>query len=139
MTSPWLPNFQLPTLPRDQKLTYIEEQKRKFTEYIRFLDVQAEQHKEEQNTGRPASSRTSISGPPSKAAAIQRGSISGNSAQLPPNYTDEGFEAVTSDDISGVLATGIKIAERTAAQPRGWFGWRSVSAPVPKPTTPQHD
>jgi hypothetical protein len=127
MTSSWLPTFQLPNLPREQKLTYIEEQKKKLTEYIKFLDAQAAQHQVERPASRYLTSHTLTPVPGSPVAPR---SLPGS-----PNVAaEEGFEAVTPDDFSGVLATGVKIAEQ--ATQRGWFGWRSVSAPVPKP--PSH-
>jgi hypothetical protein len=43
-----LSNFRLPNLPREEKLSYIEAQKRKLVEYIAFLDDQAAtQHNED--------------------------------------------------------------------------------------------
>ena len=133
MTSSWLPTFQLPTnLPREQKLSYIEQQKRKLTEYIAFLDAQAAEHEEDSHRPSNRSYPSALGGGFPSSSARR---ASPPESPLPPNFAEEGFEAVTPDDLSEVLATGVKVLERPVQ--RGWFAWRSVSAPVPKPPTPQ--
>ena len=129
-------------------MTYIEAQKRKLVEYIRFLDDQAAAHTEDTGGGGSSSSSTtrpamgsylsSLGGgfPPSPARPREVSSASTPALvpenPLPRNFSDEGFEAVQPEDIPSVVASGVRAAEE--ATRRGWFGWgagtRSVSAPV---------
>jgi hypothetical protein len=98
-------SFTLPNLPREEKLSYIEAQKRKLVEYIKFLDDAAAQSQEATLT---------------VAADPRR--WSGASAH------EEGYEAVDHEEVQ--VATGV---DKGSVAQRGWFGWgvRSVSAPLP--------
>lgn len=111
-------SFQLPNLPRDEKLSYIEAQKRKLVEYIKFLDDVAAQH---HNEDLPTTSTASFPSSPL---------VNVSSPRVPPQFTEEGFEAVDKDDIalaSGIAGKGDEILRR------GWFyGWGGST-----PATPQ--
>jgi hypothetical protein len=159
-------SFVLPNLPREEKLSYIEAQKRKLVQYIKFLDDAAAQHHNEDLAPRyptsfdlgtssqqqrgidPESSPPrsfSIPSPPPPAPGAENKRWSGGSLlgqSLAPQFTEEGFEAVNSEDLPA-MATGVKNPDE--ATRRGWFaGWagsgsnRSVSAPQPAqpPQTP---
>jgi hypothetical protein len=119
-------SFQLPNLPRDEKLSYIESQKRKLVDLIKYLDdAAAQQHNEDLG---PASSPRAVTGGfPSPAPQDTRrwSGGSGFAVPLAPQF-EEGFEAVDSADLpsGSVLATGVK--EDEVAR-RGWFGsWGGV-------------
>lgn len=98
-------SFTLPNLPHDEKLSYIEAQKRKLVEYIKFLDDAAAQSQEVVHA---------------VTADLRR--WSGASTH------EEGYEAVDREEVP--VATGV---EKGSVAQRGWFGWgvRSVSAPLP--------
>jgi len=99
-------SFTLPNLPRDEKLSYIEAQKRKLVEYIKFLDdAAAAQFQEVVHT---------VTADPRR--------WSGASTH------EEGYEAVDREEVQ--VATGV---DKGSVGQRGWFGWgvRSVSAPLP--------
>ncbi len=150
-------SFVLPNLPREEKLSYIEAQKRKLVEYIKFLDDAAAQHHNEDLAPRYAASlglgtpskqqrgvdpdsspprSFSIPSPPAAAESKRwsSGSLLGQS--LAPQFSEEGFEAVNPEDLPAI-ASGVKTPDE--ATRRGWFaGWgggnRSVSAPQPAQT-----
>ena len=100
--------FQLPNLPPEQKLSYIEAQKRKLAEYIKLLDEAAAQ---QNNEGLHATSSSPVSPPPPAAAPPsepRRWSLGGGSTSF--QVAEDGFEAVNSDDLptGSVLVTGVK-------------------------------
>lgn len=107
-------SFHLPNLPREEKLSYIEAQKRKLVEYIKFLDdVAAQHHNEDLPTSFPASPIVKVTSP-----------------RVPPQFTEEGYEAVDADDIA--LASGVAAGKVDEVSRRGWFyGWGGT------PATPQ--
>jgi hypothetical protein len=110
-------SFHLPNLPREEKLSYIEAQKRKLVEYIKFLDDVAAQH---HNEDLPAAF------PEAGTSREKRWS-----GEVVPQFTEEeGFEAVDREDVPGSVASGVKGKEDEVTR-RGWFyGWGSA------PTTP---
>ena len=120
-------SFVLPDLPREEKLGYIEAQKRKLVEYIKFLDYAAAQHHNE-DLARP----TTAAGQGSPPRTPRARTVSGGSAVTSPRPADDGFEAVETEDLpsGSVLASGVKGADETAR--RGWFsGWggRALTPP----------
>jgi hypothetical protein len=127
-------SLRLPNLPREEKLSYIETQKRKLVEYIKFLDDAAvQQHNEDLRS--PSTSLQQTATFPPDTRRWSAGSMPGAPTGLSPQFTpDDGFEAVNTEDLpsGSVLATGVKETDEVAQ--RGWFtGWgtgnRSVSAP----------
>jgi len=109
-------SFTLPNLPREEKLSYIEAQKRKLVEYIKFLDDAAQ-------TTEAAPLPTDPK-PTEKPADTRRWSIA--SLTSPPH--EEGYEAVDKEDVPTGIATGV--GKPGEVVQRGWFSWgRSVSDP----------
>jgi len=103
-------------------LSYIESQKRKLVDLIKYLDdAAAQQHNDDLR--RPPSSPAAPTGLPSPAPRDTRRWSGGSmSAPLAPQF-EEGFEAVDSTDLpsGSVLATGVNVDEVVK---RGWFsGW----------------
>ena len=153
-------SFVLPNLPREEKLSYIEAQKRKLVEYIKFLDdAAAQQHNEDLTPRYPASLGLGL---PSQARGVVESSPPRNTEfpsltpadkkrlsaasllagqALAPQFSEEGFEAVNPEDLPASLASGVKTPDEVTR--RGWFaGWgagntRSVSAPAQPVQTPQ--
>lgn len=127
-------SFHLPNLPREEKLSYIETQKRKLVEYIKFLDAAAAQHHNEDLRSPSTSPQQATTFPPD-TRRWSGGSMPGAPTGLPQQFTpDDGFEAVNTEDLpsGSVLATGVRETDEVSR--RGWFGgWgtgaRSVSAP----------
>lgn len=147
-------SFVLPNLPREEKLSYIEAQKRKLVEYIKFLDdAAAQQHNDDLipryppslSLGIPSqqrgvdpepSSPRKVSIPSSPPAAenkrLSTGSLLGQ--PLAPQFSDDGFEAVDPEDLPSI-ATGVKTPDEVTR--RGWFaGWGGSNRSVSGPQTP---
>lgn len=124
MSASSLSNFQLPDLPHEHKAAYIESQRHKLLEYIKFLDDAASQHHTDEADPQdpvPESSR--------------RKSVPGgfNSGSAP--LAEDGYEAVSSDDLPSAVASGVKLAEE--ATQRGWFGWGYRTWAGSAPQSPQ--
>jgi hypothetical protein len=115
-------SFVIPELPREEKLGYIEAQKRKLVEYIKFLDHAAAQHHNE-DLVRPSTSEKVPRSPPRTPRG--RGVSAGSAGSVAsPRPADDGFEAVETADLpsGSVIASGVKGGDETAR--RGWFsGW----------------
>jgi hypothetical protein len=132
-------SFQLPNLPREEKLSYIESHKRKLVEYIKYLDdVAAQQHNEDLRPPPSTSSvvRTTVS--PSDTRRRSGVNIPGAATALPTQFTEDGFEAVNPEDFStgSILATGTKTPDDVTR--RGWFSsWGSGARSASDPQTPQ--
>ena len=130
-------SFALPDLPREEKLGYIEAQKRKLVEYIKFLDHAAAQHHNEDLTKRPTSSSASphlgftsplVVGSPPRTPRSRN--FNGGSVASPRVPADDGFEAVDRDDLpsGSVISSGVKTPEETTRR-GGWFsGWGYAAA-----------
>jgi hypothetical protein len=119
-------SFVLPELPREEKLGYIEAQKRKLVEYIKFLDHAAAQHHNE-DLARPSTSEKVPRSPPRtpRAREVSAGSVAS------PRPADDGFEAVERADLpsGSVIASGVKGGDETVR--RGWFSGWGGAAPSP--------
>jgi hypothetical protein len=138
-----MPNFRVPDLPPEEKLSYIEAQKRKLVEYIKFLDdAAAEHHNEDLRPGSSHSKPTATSPPLQPSSSEPRRWSSGSflGAIAPQLTTEDGYEAVDREDLpaGGVLASGVAGADEVTR--RGWFGsWggsRSASSSQPSPSSP---
>jgi hypothetical protein len=121
-------SFALPNLPREQQLSYIEAQKRKLVEYIKFLDDAAAQHHNE-DLSSPLSYPVS-----SPSQTVHARNVSTTSMPIPfptagsPQLSEEGFESVSAED---AVASGVTVTTPSAER-RGWFGW-GVSTPTTLP------
>jgi hypothetical protein len=103
-------SFHIPNLPPDQKLNYIEDQKRKLAEYIQLLDDAAEKQRNEDL--RPPSSGATL------FPELRRHSTGSLAGSAP--VAEDGFEAVRREDVPSGTASGVNAAEKAAQ--RGWFG-----------------
>ena len=125
-------SFVLPALPREEKLGYIEAQKRKLVEYIKFLDHAAAQHHNEDLTNRPTSASvspylesTSPSGAGSPPRTPRSRNLAGSFVASPRVPPDDEFEAVDRDDLpsGSVIVSGVKTAEETTHRASWFSGW----------------
>lgn len=131
-------SFHLPNLPREEKLSYIEDRKRELENYIKMLDDAATQHKGNLHPhSRPLSGapRSPVATPttPTRPDSRRRsgGSIPGGTKAVSPQFAEEGFEAVNSEDLpsGSVIASGVKGGADEVTR-RGWFSsWGAGSAP----------
>jgi hypothetical protein len=118
-------SFQLPNLPREEKLSYIESQKRKLVEYIKYLDdAAAAQHNEDLR--HPTSSSRGMPSPPPSATQDQRRWSGGSTSAPLAAQFDDGFEAVDRNDLpsGSVIASASGVKGNDDVTRRGWFsGW----------------
>ena len=130
-------NFHLPNLPREEKLSYIETRKRQLVEYIKFLDdAAAQEHNEDlrpHSRPLPAVPRSPVVAPtlPPRPDSRRRsgGSMPGGIAALPPQFSEDGFEAVNPEDLpsGSVIASGVMRSADEFPR-RGWLsGWGAGS------------
>jgi len=125
-------SFVLPHMPREEKLGYIEAQKRKLVEYIKFLDHAAAQHHNEDLTKRPTSSSASpylestsplAAGSPPRTPHSRN--LVGSFVASPRVPADDEFEAVDRDDFpsGSVMVSGVKTPEETTHRASWFSGW----------------
>jgi hypothetical protein len=117
-------NIHLPNLPPEEKLSYIDAQKRKLMEYIKFLDSTAAQQRDDDT--QPASTINNSLGAVFASTSVPSAE-SRRKSMGSPLVADDGFESVDPQDLVSAYASGMSRGEVPAQ--RTWYGWVTGAKP----------